>query len=264
MRAAASIYHGVVTHRRLRPVRHRLAYRVFSMLIDLDRIDEAAGRLRLFSRNQFNLFSFHDRDHADETGAPVARRIRALLKSAGFAGDGPVLLLCYPRILGYAFNPLSVYYCHDASGRVEAALYEVRNTFGGRHSYLIAAGEDGPMIRQSADKAFHVSPFMDMRQRYDFRLTLPGEEIAVVIRQSDAEGPIMNAAFTGAREDMTDKTLVRAFFRYPLMTLKVIVAIHIEAAKLFAKGMRPRRGAPEPECPVTVIRRDAIDQREAA
>jgi DUF1365 family protein len=260
----AAIYHGVVTHQRLRPARHRLAYRVFSMLIDLDRIDEAAGRLRLFSRNRFNLFSFHDEDHTGDADTPVARRVRTLLKGAGFAGDGRLLLLCYPRIFGYVFNPLSVYYCHNESGRIEAVLYEVRNTFGGKHSYLIAAEEEGPVIRQSADKAFHVSPFMDMDQRYDFRLKRPGDDVAIVIRQSDAEGPIMNAAFSGARDDMTDGALLRAFFRYPLMTAKIIVAIHVEAAKLFAKGMRLRRRPPDPENPVTVIRAGAIARRDAA
>ncbi len=262
--APAALYHGVVLHRRLKPVGHRFAYRVFSMLIDLDRIDEAAGALRLFSRNRFNLFSFHDKDHADEAGAPIAARARDLLKASGFSGDGRILLLCYPRILGYVFNPLSVYYCHDARGRLEAVLHEVRNTFGGKHAYLIEVAGEAAVIRQSADKVFHVSPFMDMDHRYDFRLTRPGDAVAVAIRQSDSEGPIFNAAFTGARENMTDAALLRAFVRYPLMTLKVIVAIHLEAAKLFAKGLRARKGAPDPGNPVSVVRTPPSADRAAA
>lgn len=249
----ACLYHGVVAHRRLKPVGHRFAYPVFSMLLDLDRLGETASSLRLFSRNRFNLFSFFDRDYADETGEPVADRIRKILTGAGFAGDGRIRLLCYPRILGYAFNPLAVYYCEDARGRLEAVLYEVRNTFGGKHSYLVAVEGDAPVIRQAADKVFHVSPFMDMDQRYNFCLTRPGERLAVAIRQTDAEGPILDASFSGARETMTDGALLRAFLRYPLMTVKVIAAIHFEAAKLFAKGLRPRKATREPETPVSVV-----------
>jgi hypothetical protein len=144
-------------------------------------------------------------------------------------------------MFGYAFNPLSVYYCHDAEDRIEAVLYEVRNTFGGRHSYLIPAG-GGPIIRQEAAKRFHVSPFIDMEATYRFRLSAPGERLSVSIRESDAEGPLLNAAFAGAAEEISDRALLSAFFRYPLMTAKVIAAIHFEALKLLAKGLRLRPG----------------------
>jgi hypothetical protein len=249
----AFLYHGVVSHRRLKPVGHRLAYRVFSMLIDLDRIDETASALGLFSRNRFNLFSFHDRDFAGEGDAPIAERVRTTLRKAGFAADGRISLLCYPRILGYAFNPLAVYYCRDARDRLEAIVYEVRNTFGGKHSYIVAVDSEAPVIRHAADKVFHVSPFMEMAQRYNFRLTRPAESLAIAIRQTDAEGPILDASFTGVREEMTDRALLRAFFRYPLMTVKVIAAIHVEAAKLFMKGLRTRQAAREPDGPYSVV-----------
>jgi DUF1365 family protein len=250
--SGASLYRGVVTHRRFKPVEHRFAYRVFSMLIDLDRIEELDRSLRLFSRNRFNLFSLHERDHGDGSG-PLCARIRALLRECGFSGDGRIALLCYPRILGYAFNPLSIFYCHDADGGIEAVLYEVRNTFGGKHSYLIPA-EDGDIIRQQADKRFHVSPFIGMTATYEFLITPPGDSVSVVIHERDAEGPLLNATFTGQAEPMTDRALFAAFLRYPLMTLKVIAAIHFEALRLLAKGLKLRAGL-TPQAPVTFIPR---------
>ena len=249
---ASALYFGRVMHRRLKPVAHRLEYKVFSMLIDLDEIDALDRALRWFSRGRFNLFSFHDRDFGSGEG-DLAASVRATLAAAGVDGGGPVRLLFYPRILGYAFNPLAVFYCHDAAGRLSAILYEVRNTFGGKHAYLIPVEGDAEIVRQAADKNFHVSPFMEMATRYHFRLSRPGEAIAVVIRQTDAEGAVLNAAFTGERRALDDAALIAAFFRYPLMTVKVIAGIHFEALRLLAKGMKLRAGGPDPAEPVTVV-----------
>jgi len=260
---AANLYHGVVSHRRLKPVGHRFAYRVFSMLIDIDRIDEAARALRWFSRNGFNLFSFHDADHTFSEGEGVSESLRALLNRHGYRGDGRITLLCYPRILGFVFNPLSVFYCHNRTGRLEAVVYEVRNTFGGRHSYLIPVDDDSGVIRQSADKVFHVSPFMDLDHRYAFRLSRPAETVSVFIHQTDGEGPIFNASFSGRAEPMTDGALLKAFFRYPLMTLKVVAAIHFEALRLFLKGMRLKGRAPDPADAVSHVAGDGAQNRAA-
>ena len=247
---AARLYHGVVTHRRHKPVTHRFAYRVFSLLIDLDALDVLDRELRFFSLGRFNLFSFYERDHG--AGGPgLAAYIRSVLQEHGFSGAGRIDLLCYPRILGYVFNPLSVYYCRDGDGALEAVLYEVRNTFGGRHSYLIPAVGDGA-IRQSAEKRFHVSPFIGMAATYRFRLTQPGEGLSLAVRESDAEGPLLDAAFRATAETISDRALLAAFFRYPLMTLKVIAAIHVEAARLVAKGLRLHRGTTPAE-PVTLV-----------
>lgn len=233
---SGALYFGRVTHRRLKPVGHRLSYRVFSMLVDLDAI--GAAQLRLFSKNRFNLFSLHERDFASGRGQGLAAEIRALMRDNGVDASGPLKLLFYPRILGFAFNPLAVFYCADARGAPSAMLYEVRNTFGEKHSYLIPVEHGGRLVRQEADKQFYVSPFIEMAQRYHFRLTPPGEDIAVAIRLTDLEGPLLDASFTGVRRPLDDATLAKAFFLYPLMTLKVVVAIHWEALKLFLKGVR--------------------------
>jgi DUF1365 family protein len=248
---AAHLYHGAVTHRRLRPIGHAFSYRVFSMLIDVDRIGEIDEGSRWFSRGRFNLFSFHDADHAFSGCGTVAAGMRALLKSQGYRADGRILLLCYPRILGYVFNPLSIFYCENAQGRLEAVLYEVRNTFGGRHSYLLPVEDGAGVIRQTADKKLRVSPFMDMDQNYAFKLSRPGETLSVFIHQTDRDGPIFNAAFSARAEAMTDAALMRAFFRYPLMTLKIIAAIHVEAGRLLLKGVRLKGRVADPQDQVT-------------
>lgn len=260
----SALYFGRIMHRRLKPVAHRLEYRVFSMLVDLDELDQLDAKLAFFSRARFNLFSFHDRDYGDGAPNDLAAHIRGVLAGAGVAAEGPIRLLCYPRMLGYAFNPLAVYYCHDRTGALTAIIYEVRNTFGGKHSYLIPVEGDADIIRQTADKNFHVSPFMPMDMRYHFRLTRPGDEIAVVIRQTDAEGAVFNAAFTGARVELTDRALLRAFFAYPLMTVKIIAGIHWEAIRLMLKGMKLLKGAPDPARPVTIIKSKADRGRQAA
>jgi hypothetical protein len=251
----SALFHGRVYHRRLKPVGHEFAYRVFSFLIDVDDIASAASRLKWFSLNRPNLFSLHAKDHGARRGETIGDHARAILKDAGVSADGRIELLCYPRILGFVFNPLSIYWCRNAAGSLAAVIYEVRNTFGGRHCYVIpAAGEVGS-VRQSADKVFHVSPFMDMDMRYHFELSEPRDEVRVLIREDDREGPILVASFEGVREDLSDRALLRAFFNYPLMTLKVVAAIHFEAIRLFAKGLRLKRGAPDPANEATYVAR---------
>lgn len=260
----AAVYEGAVTHRRFKPVNHHLRYRVFSFLLDLDALDRTAKDLRWFSHNRLNLFSFHDRDHGDGKSDDLAAYIRAALINAGVDGGGRILALCYPRMLGYAFNPLTVYYCHDRDNQLSAVIYEVSNTFGGRHSYLIPINGAADRIEQSADKCFHVSPFIDMDMRYAFSLTRPVDNISVSIQTSDEEGPVLNAAFKGDASILSDKKLSSLFIRYPLMTMKVIAGIHWEALKLALKGLRLRAGAPTPETPITVVRASPGDINAAA
>jgi DUF1365 family protein len=158
-----------------------------------------------------------------------------------------------PWFLGYGFNPISLYFCHDAEGGLAAILYEVRNTFGQRHSYLVATPEGGDdLVRQSAPKRFHVSPFMAMDMTYDFTVRPPGELAGVAIDVKNADGLMLSAAFHGRRAELTDAGLLRAWLSHPLLTLKVIAGIHWEAAKLLLKGVSLRPEPPAPAGPVTL------------
>lgn len=253
--AAASLYPGVVRHTRVKPKRHRFSYDVFSLLIDVDRLAEANALSRLFSIGRFNLASFRERDHGPGDGSPLGPYVRGLLEREGLdLAGGRVLLLCYPRILGYVFNPLSVYWCYDASGALKALVYEVTNTFHERHSYVapILDGEDADgSVRQQRDKLLYVSPFIAMGMRYAFRLLPPGETIRIGILESDVEGPLLSASFRGERRALTNATLLRLCGGLPLMTLKVTAAIHWEALRLWLKGVRLADHPAPPAQPAT-------------
>ncbi|MCJ8142593.1 DUF1365 domain-containing protein [Ancylobacter sp. A5.8] len=250
----SALYAGTVMHVRLKPRRHRLSYRLFSLLLDLDEVDTLDRRLRLFSRNRFNLFSFRDSDYGTPGGGPLKPQVEALLAAAGLEPDGgPVRLLTMPRLFGYAFNPLNVYFCHRRNGALLAVLYEVNNTFGQRHSYLIPvpAGAHEP-LRQRAEKRFYVSPFMDMDLAYAFRVHPPADEVRIAILASDAEGPVLSAVHHAARRPLNDGELARALVAFPFLTLKVVAGIHWEALRLWAKGIGLRPRPPAPEIAVSV------------
>lgn len=227
----SAIYEGDVTHTRIFPRRHSFRYRVFSLLLDLDEIDTLG--LRLLAHNRGAVASFLDRDHGD--GRPLREWVNAKLAEAGLEADGPVRVLCYPRLFGHVFNPLSVWFCHRADGTLAATIYEVHNTFGERHCYVLAAGSDTADIRQECDKAFYVSPFLSLDCRYAFHILPPGEDVLIAIRESEAGAPVLNAAFSGRRKPLTDKALASALVRHPLMTLKVVAAIHYQAFRLWLK-----------------------------
>ncbi len=251
-RAAVSLYIGEVMHARLKPVGHRFVYRVFSLLIDLDRLADAGRASPLFSIGRFNLASFHERDHGPRTGGSLRQHVDELLAPLGLdLTGGRVLLLCYPRVLGYVFNPLAVYYAYAADGLLKAAVYEVRNTFGDLHAYVCPV-EPGTLteadLRQERDKIFYVSPFLEMPLRYHFRLLPPGDKVTVRILETDAEGPILSATFAGRRKDLSTRTLAMACLALPFMTVKVAAGIHWEALKLWRKRVKfhARTEPPEP------------------
>jgi uncharacterized protein len=252
----SAIYVGKVTHKRLRPKSHFLRYRMFYMLFDIDEIDRIAQAHRLFSRNRFNVFSFFDGDHGNKSEAGNgALQLRAYvenhLRSAGMTPDGGAIrLMSMPRIFGYVFNPLSVYFCYDRAGDLTALIYEVDNTFGQRHSYVFplegTRNGSGP-LHQRCVKEFYVSPFMEMGLRYDFTITLPDEVALLVVNGSDAEGLIIATVFGGTRREFSDQQLLRLALAYPLLTLKVIAGIHWEALWIWLKGvaLKPRPQTPQ-------------------
>jgi uncharacterized protein len=240
---AASLYFGEVMHARLKPVGHRFNYRVMSLLIDLDRLEDADRQSALFGVNRAALYSFNETDHGDRDGSPLrayARR-RATEQGIDLAG-GRVLLLCYPRLLGYTFNPLSVYFCYRGDGGLALVIYEVRNTFGDIHAYALPV-KSGEMsdagVRQEHDKLFYVSPFVEMAMRYRFRVLPPGDCVKLRILETDSEGPLLAATFSGRRCALNTLALLRSFFELPVVTVKIIAAIHWEALRLWLKGVRP-------------------------
>lgn len=242
----SAIYRGSVVHDRRRPKRHRLRYTVFTLLLDLDELPEIDRLMRLFSYNGFAPLSFHDKDHGPATGAELKPWVEERLAEAGVATDGGAIkLLCYPRVFGYVFNPLSVYFCYDQSGELAAILYEVCNTFRERHTYVIPVADDGrAVVRQSCAKALYVSPFIGMDTAYRFRIVPPTEKVSVTIRQEDAEGLLLAASFFGAREDLTQWSLMKCFLGFPLLSIKVILGIHWEAIKMWLKGFPIYQHAP--------------------
>jgi DUF1365 family protein len=253
--AQSGLYRGVVFHTRLRPRPHRLRYRIFMTLLDLDELPRLDRSLRLFGHNRPGLIGFRDRDHLSGAGQLKAE-VEALLARGGIDIDGGAIrLLCMPRVLGFVFNPISVYFCHRRDGSPAAMLYEVNNTFGQRHVYLIPVepSADGVIV-QTCAKALHVSPFMDMAMNYRFRTAAPGDEAMLSIDGDDGHGPLLAAAFHGRRQALTDWAILKAFAAHPLLSLAVLAAIHWEAVKLLLKGLKLRGGVPAPADPVTIRR----------
>lgn len=248
--AAGAIYAGEVMHHRLKPFGHRFAYTVFSLLVDVDRLDELDRRSVLFSVDRPNVASFHQSDHVGRDGETLRGFADRLLADAGL--DRPaarILLLAYPRMFGYVFNPISVYFCYDRDGGLIALIYAVRNTFGERHSYVapIRPGElSAAGVRQTRAKMFHVSPFIGMGARYHFRVLPPGKVVRLRIHETENGEPLLEAVFSGSVRDLGTGQLAACLLKIPLMTWKIMAGIHWEALKLWWKGARFHRSPPPP------------------
>ncbi len=233
------IYNGTVFHKRFKPKKHYFRYKVFSLLIDLSELEELDKKISFFSLNRFNLISFYERDHGERDGSSLGDWVKHNLKANNIITENiKIMLLCYPRILGYVFNPLSVFFIYNKDEKLISILYEVKNTFGEQHTYVFKVEGENKLIQNNCSKKFHVSPFIEMDCNYFFRVLKPSEKLSVIIDQYDKEGKILFASQDGIRSDLTSKNLMNSYLKHPLMTLKIISAIHFEAFKLWVKGIK--------------------------
>ena len=233
------IYTGSVIHKRFKPTIHSFKYKVFSLLIDLAELDTLQKNLKIFSYNKFNIVSFFDVDHGPRDGSPVENWVKDNLKKNNQEyEDVQIKLLCYPRIFGYVFNPLSVFYIYDNKSNLISIMHEVKNTFGEQHVYIFKVNKNENLVQQICKKKFHVSPFINMNCVYFFRILKPGNKISVIIDVQDPEGKILYASQDGIKSELNNASLIKSYLKHPLMTFKVIVAIHFEAFKLWIKKIR--------------------------
>ena len=233
------IYTGNVVHKRFKPKIHFFKYKVFSLLIDLSEIHLLDKELKIFSYNKFNIISFYDKDHGARDGSSVENWVKNNLKKNNInTNEIQIKLLCYPRIFGYVFNPLSVFYIYDKNSNLISILYEVKNTFGEQHTYIFKTNINNNLIQHMCKKKFHVSPFIEMDCVYFFRLLKPGNKISVIIDQNDKDGKILYASQDGVKSEITNSNMTKSYLKHPLMTFKIILAIHFEAFKLWSKGIK--------------------------
>ncbi len=241
MQPAATLYFCNVMHQRRFPVKYRFVYRVFSVLLDIDQVERTARGLKLFSYNRRGVCAFYDRDHGPRDGNPLRPWVEQQLRVCHIDLDGgQIQLLCLPRLFGYVFNPLSIYYCRHRDGTLRAIICEVKNTFGEQSCYILHQG--GRVVhwpvRSTAAKYFHVSPFISMAVDYHFRISEPAEHLTLVIRAHQEGELMMTATQTGDGTPLTDRALLGALSKMPLMSFKVIIMIHWQALKLWCRGAR--------------------------
>jgi DUF1365 family protein len=250
---SSRLYFGHVMHQRLKPFRHGFRYRVFTLFLDLDELDSLGTACKILSHNRFNVFGIDDRDHAARDGAPIRPWVEKHARDKGIdLAGGKIFMLCFPRLFGYVFNPLTIYFCKDRDGRLAALLYEVKNTFGEQHGYLLTAeeGAAGAPVQHSHDKHFYVSPFIEMKAAYHFTVKEPGGKLSVMIRQKDDVGDdVLLATWTGRKAPLSTRYLLLALVLFPFQAFHVMLAIHWQALKIWLKGGRyySRPRVPEKE-----------------
>ena len=235
----SSIYNGKVIHKRFKPKEHFFKYSVFSLLIDLSELNQLDKEIKFFSFNKFNLISFYEKDHGNRDGSPLVDWVKKNLDGNNIHfKDIKIKLLCYPRIFGYVFNPLSVFFIYNSNEKLISILYEVKNTFGEQHTYIFKVDDDLKLFQHNCSKKFHVSPFIEMDCNYFFRILKPEDKMSVIIDQYQANEKILYASQDGKRADFNSKELLKSYLKHPLMTFKIISAIHFEAFKLWTKGIK--------------------------
>lgn len=230
------LYVGAVAHERKRPRVNRFRYGVYYLYLDLDELEALDGSLRFFSVDRPNLVSFRSRDHGPRDGSPLRPWIDSVLGRAGIDLEGgAVRILAFPRVAGLGFYPVAFWYCFHADGSPRAVLAEVRNTFGDHHNYLLHASGavyDWQTVPEHR-KMFHVSPFIEMDARYEFRFSEPGERLSVAIFDYVSGPLLLVAALSLKPRPLTDTTLLKAVARYGPMSARAWVLIHYQAIKLF-------------------------------
>ena len=235
----SSIYNGKVIHKRFKPKEHFFKYSVFSLLIDLSELNQLDKEIKFFSFNKFNLISFYEKDHGSRNGSSLVAWVKKNLEANNIHfKDIKIKLLCYPRIFGYVFNPLSVFFIYNSNEKLISILYEVKNTFGEQHTYIFKVDDDLKLFQHNCSKKFHVSPFIEMDCNYFFRILKPEDKMSVIIDQYQANEKILYASQDGKRVDFNSKELLKSYLKHPLMTFKIISAIHFEAFKLWTKGIK--------------------------
>jgi hypothetical protein len=243
------IYHGQVVHVRTAPKRHVLSMNVFELFINLDDIGKLSKRLRLFSYNRFNLFTINDKNWGARNGTPLIAHVRGLAtKACGENAAKHIYMLCFPALFGRVFNPLTTYYCYDDEGELRCLVFEVSNTFGEHHSYVVPADQ----AASAHPKRFHVSPFNKVEGSYSFQAKSPNDNLRLGVRLDKNKETILNTWFNGKHYDLTDWALFKAFLKMPLLPLQILFAIHWEAFKIWRKGLAFNSSPKPPLTPFTV------------
>jgi len=242
-----------VAHKRLRPKVNQFCYKVYYFCIALSKLDEL-GSLKTCKYNKSSLFSINDADHLADGLGSMQGYIKNILKEWNLdsVADGEIILLTMPRIFGYVFNPVSFWFCLDKKNNLIAVLAEVNNTFGENHNYICFHDDKSPIKKDDlleSKKLFHVSPFLKVEGKYSFRFVYSDKNIGAWINYSDADGEMLTTSLIGKRTELSDKSLITCFARYPIVTIKVILLIHWQALKLVAKGIKyiPKPSPPKNE-----------------
>jgi len=236
---SSCIYSGQIIHKRFKPKKHFFSYKTFSLFLDLSEINKLEKKINFFSYNRFNILSFYDIDHGPRNGNSLTKWVKKILEKKRInINSGKIKLLCFPRFFGYVFNPLSIFYCYDKNSALKAVLYEVKNTFNEQHTYVFRSKNSSNLIFHKCNKKFYVSPFIEMKTFYNFRLSKPKNNIDILIKQTDVKGPLLIARQVGKKISLNSKNLLYQFLKHPLMSFKVIVAIHFEAFRLWIKGVK--------------------------
>ena len=243
------LYECSVYHKRLRPKVREFRYSIFMFSIDLDELEIITSKLPFFSRNGWNLYSFYDRDHLHLGRSTLKQNVIAYIESQGgaFPAGGRIVLITLPRVFGYVFNPVSFYFCYDSAGLAVWSIVEVGNTFREMKPYFLSESDAAGRFHRRTRKHFYVSPFMDLDLDFDFRLATPGSKLDIHIDDFDTGGMLLMSHLRGIRKPLASGSLLWMTFKYPLITLKVILMIHWQALKIWLARIPHRAKAAHPE-----------------